>query len=70
MGDMSAPNGELTPVEAAILSMDEGLQKGLELAKEIMNMTKMMETSFKLMSYDLSQLSKHIQEEKKNGNIT
>jgi hypothetical protein len=61
MDATSASSGELTPVEAAILSMNGDLQAGMRLIREIKNQTAMLETAFKLMSYEMTVLTKSFQ---------
>jgi hypothetical protein len=61
MDDISASSGDLTPVEAAILSMNGDLQAGMRHVRELKNHTAMLETAFKLMSYEMTVLSKNFQ---------
>lgn len=60
MDAISAHDGSLTPIESAILSMDADLQAGMRLIREIKNQTTMLETAFKLMSYEMTVLVKHL----------
>lgn len=59
MDGISALSGDLTPIEAAILSMNSDLQAGMRHIWELKNHTAMLETAFKLMSYEMTALSKN-----------
>ncbi len=58
--DTSAESGTLSPVESAILCMDKELRQGMLLIRDIKNQTAMLETAFKLMSYELGVISKEM----------
>ena len=61
MVDISVPNGdELTPVEAAILQMDQEIRQGISLAQDIKRQAALLETAMKLMVYELQEISKHL----------